>query len=109
MTDAAGRVKSIEANLFLKEMDRNTYQQRCVGKCGEVGDEGGHLIASSLGRAGDRINLVSQASALNRIGWRKMENEFAKALQEGKSISVKIDLSYLTSIGVSPNQCAAVR
>ncbi|WP_425612578.1 DNA/RNA non-specific endonuclease [Xylella fastidiosa] len=47
--------------------------ERCVRKCGEVGDEGGHLIASSLGRAGDRINLVSQASALNRIGWRKME------------------------------------
>ncbi|AIC13789.1 DNA/RNA non-specific endonuclease [Xylella fastidiosa subsp. morus] len=73
MTDAAGRVKSIEANLLLKEMDRNTYQKLCVGKCGEVGDEGGYLIASILGGAGDRINLVPQALALNRIGWRKME------------------------------------
>lgn len=35
-------------------MDRNGYQQARTGKCGNVGDDGGHLIASSLGGAGDQ-------------------------------------------------------
>ncbi|NBI36336.1 hypothetical protein FUT69_03715 [Xylella taiwanensis] len=104
VTDTAGRVKNVQADLTSKKMDRNTYQQRCMGKCGELGDEGGHLIASSLGGAGDRINLVPQAEILNRSGWRKMEQQFNQALQDGKSVSVKIDLGYPATGGVRPNK-----
>nr|WP_252374380.1 DNA/RNA non-specific endonuclease [Hydrogenophaga sp. 2FB] len=57
-------------------MDRNGYQQACAGKCGEVGDEGGHLIAAALGGAGDRINIVPQDSTMNRGEWRAMEREW---------------------------------
>ena len=40
-------------------MDRNKNQQRNAGKAeNATGDDGGHLIASSLGGAGDRINMV---------------------------------------------------
>ncbi len=76
-------------------MDRNTYQQSCVGKCvNATGDDGGHLIASSLGGAGDRINIVPQASTLNRGDWKAMENQLRDELKAGKTASVKIDVGY---------------
>ncbi|WP_204313119.1 DNA/RNA non-specific endonuclease, partial [Stenotrophomonas maltophilia] len=56
-TDGQGRVNQVEGQLSLKTMPRNTSQQTGVGKAvNAAGDEGGHLIASALGGAGDRIN-----------------------------------------------------
>jgi filamentous hemagglutinin len=84
-------------------MDRNTYQQACVGHCGNVGDDGGHLIASSLGGAGDKINIVPQASTLNRGEWKSMENLLRKELEAGKTVTVKIDVGYPPGGGARPN------
>ncbi|MGY0619423.1 hemagglutinin repeat-containing protein [Lysobacter sp. A378] len=103
VTDTTGRVKSLDGELSLTTMDRNTYQQCATGKCGDVGDEGGHLIASSLGGAGDRINIVPQASTLNRGDWKRMESELRQALKDGKSVHVKIDLDYPSNGGKRPN------
>ena len=55
-------------------MSRNTYQQSVVGKSGEAADQGGHLIASALGGAGDKINLVPMDKVLNNGEWKQMEN-----------------------------------
>lgn len=85
-------------------MDRNGYQQCVTGNCGNAGDEGGHLIASSLGGAGDKINLVPQAATLNRNDWRDMEKYFAQQLKDGKQVTVKIDVGYPTGGGVRPNE-----
>jgi filamentous hemagglutinin len=104
ITDDAGRVKAVEGSLSLDKMDRNGYQQICAGQSGCVGDDGGHLIASSLGGAGDRINIVPQAATLNRDDWRAMEREFAGYLKEGKSVTVKIDVGYPASGGVRPSE-----
>jgi hypothetical protein len=104
MTDASGRVSEVEGKLSLTTMDRNTYQQCAAGKCGEIGDDGGHLIASSLGGAGDRINIVPQASTLNRGDWKAMENELCNALRDGKSVSVKIDVGYPVGSRARPNE-----
>ncbi|WP_374013819.1 DNA/RNA non-specific endonuclease [Pseudoxanthomonas koreensis] len=104
VTDTAGRVKGVEGELSLSKMDRNAHQQCVVGKCGNAGDEGGHLIAASLGGAGDRINLVPQASTLNRGDWKAMENHLRRAIDNGQSVSVKIDLSYPSSGGSRPNR-----
>jgi filamentous hemagglutinin len=103
ITDDAGRVKAVEGTLSLDKMDRNGYQQFCAGKSGCVGDDGGHLIASSLGGAGDRVNIVPQASTLNRGDWKAMELELAGYLKEGKTVSVKIDVGYPASGGVRPD------
>ncbi|OUL97935.1 hypothetical protein A8M77_34285 [Variovorax sp. JS1663] len=103
VTDASGRVNKVEGTLSLNAMERNGYQQCAVGKCGAPKDEGGHLIAASLGGAGDKINIVPQASTLNRGDWRAMENEFRNALKEGKTVLVKIDLGYPAG-GVRPNE-----
>ena len=90
-------------DLDLKKMNRNTYQQCVTGKCGDAGDQGGHLIAATLGGAGDRINLVPQAATLNNGPWKTMENEFKAALDAGKTVSVKIEVRYPPGSGVRPN------
>lgn len=74
-----------------------------VGKCGNPGDEGGHLIASSLGGAGDKINIVPQSQLLNRGDWKAMENSLRKELEAGKNVTVKIDVDYPPSGGSRPS------
>lgn len=69
-----------------------------------MGDDGGHLIASSLGGAGDRINIVPQAATLNRQDWKDMENYFRSELQAGKAVNVKIDVGYPASGGGRPSE-----
>lgn len=104
VTDTTGRVKEVSGTLDLTTMDRNLYQQCTTGKCGNVGDEGGHLIASSLGGAGDKINIVPQAATLNRGDWRDMERYFKQELDAGKAVSVKIDVGYPPGGGVRPSE-----
>lgn len=108
VTDSVGRVKEVSGELKSIKMDRNGYQQRCVGKCGAVGDEGGHLIAASLGGAGDRINIVPQNSVINRNDYRAMEKELSEAVSSGKKVSVKIEVGYSGSNGVRPNSFQVV-
>ena len=84
-------------------MDRNGYQQLCAGKSGCVGDDGGHLITSSLGGAGDRINMVPQAATLNRGDWKAMENELRDFVSAGKNVTVKIEVGYPAGGGVRPS------
>jgi DNA/RNA non-specific endonuclease. len=102
-TDGQGRVAQVEATLDLNKMDRNSYQQCVVGKCGNPGDEGGHLIASSLGGAGDKINIVPQSQLLNRGDWKAMENTLRREMEAGKTVTVKIDVSYPPAGGVRPS------
>jgi hypothetical protein len=84
-------------------MDRNTCQQCATGQCSNPGDQGGHLIAATIGGAGERINLVPQAATLNNGPWRVMENEFKAAIEDGKKVSVKIEVGYPPGGGVRPS------
>ena len=103
ITEGSGRVKEVTGTLSPSTMDRNTYQQGCAGRSGCAGDDGGHLIASSLGGAGDRINIVPQAATPNRQDWKDMENFLRNELKAGKSVTVKIDVGYPASGGVRPD------
>ncbi|WP_213716197.1 hemagglutinin repeat-containing protein [Cedecea lapagei] len=93
-TDDLGRTSSVEAKLSLNTNDRNTYQQCKAGKCGISGDEGGHLIASIFNGPGEKINLVPMNGNLNKGAWKKMENDWAKALKDGKEVNVNIQPIY---------------
>ncbi len=85
-------------------MDRNEYQQGCAGKCGNAGDEGGHLIAAILGGAGDRINIVPQSQTLNRGAWRDMEKSLKQELDTGKTVTMKIEIGYPQGGGTRPSE-----
>jgi hypothetical protein len=103
ITNASGKVNYVEADLSKITMPRNTYQQSVVGKSGEAADQGGHLIASALGGAGDKINLVPMDKVLNNGEWKQMENTLKKALENGQNVSMKIDLKYPSSSDVRPS------
>jgi hypothetical protein len=103
ITDASGRVNHVEADLTGVTADRNGYQQRVVGNSGEINDQGGHLIAATLGGAGDRINLVPMDKVLNNGAYRAMERNLQRAINEGKIVSVRIDVSYSAGGGTRPN------
>jgi len=80
--------------LSLSKNDRNTYQQCKAGKCGNSGDEGGHLLASIFGGPGEKINIVPMDGNLNKGAWKKMENTWANALKDGKKVDVNIQPIY---------------
>ncbi|WP_242685673.1 DNA/RNA non-specific endonuclease, partial [Photorhabdus sp. RW14-46] len=93
-TDGLSRPVHIETSLHLSKNDRNTYQQCKAGKCGNPGDEGGHLIASIFGGPGERLNVVPMDGNLNKGAWKQMENSWAKELKAGKRVDVKIQPRY---------------
>jgi filamentous hemagglutinin len=93
-TDSLGRVEKVEADLSGIVRDRNKYQQCQTGKCGLDADEGGHLIASIMDGPGERINMVPMDGNLNKGNWKRMENIWAKAVDEGKAVKVQIEPIY---------------
>ena len=104
MTDALGRVSKAEGLLDvsnLRKMDRNTYQQLVAGKVGGEGYEGGHLIATLFGGAGEKINLIPQLAAVNRREFRVLEREWADAIRAGKDVKVEVSPVY-TGAGKVP-------
>lgn len=97
VTDAAGRVTRADATLDLAKLgsgDRNVYQQVVSGRIGGEGYDGGHLIGTLFGGAGERINLVPQLSSVNRGDFRVMEKEWADALVAGKTVKVEVSPAY---------------
>jgi DNA/RNA non-specific endonuclease len=94
VTDGAGRVTRAEGLLDMSKADRNTWQQAAAGHAGGEGYDGGHLIATLFGGAGEKINLVPQLSTVNRGEFRVMEGEWAKAVLEGKKVTVEVTPIY---------------
>ena len=80
---------------YTEEGIRNLKEQRESGGEGrQEDDDGGHIIAKVLGGAEGAENLVPMRRTINRGDYKKMENEISKALQEGKKVTIHIDLEY---------------
>ncbi|EOO20509.1 DNA/RNA non-specific endonuclease [Bacillus cereus] len=94
-TDSQGRVASCEGSLQLGDGKRNNYAQRVIGGNDRLDDDdGGHLIATIFKGSGNMDNLVPMNSNLNRGEWKKLENEWANALNDGDKVRVKITPNY---------------
>ncbi|MBQ4862746.1 DNA/RNA non-specific endonuclease [Pseudoalteromonas sp. MMG013] len=98
-TDDHGRVINVTGNTDKGvKLDRNNYQQTKMGHDGNNQDhqlhDGGHLIATHLGGAGDKINLVPMTRDLNRKIYRAMERFLGKELKAGKEVYVDIKVGY---------------
>ena len=95
-TDEYGR--KVECNAepeYTEGGTRNTKEQKeSGGEERQENDDGGHIIAKILGGAEGDENLVPMRRTINRGDYKKMENEIANALQEGKDAAVHIDLKY---------------
>lgn len=95
-TDANGNKVSCDSNpKYTEEGSRNMKEQKeSGGEERREDDDGGHIIARILGGAEGEENLVPMRRTINRGDYKKMENEIAKALQEGKKVTMHIDLEY---------------
>lgn len=95
-TDENGNPVSCDSEpSYTEEGSRNLKEQRESGGEGrQEDDDGGHIIAKVLGGAEGAENLVPMRRTINRGDYKKMENEISKALQEGKKVTIHIDLEY---------------
>ena len=94
-TDELGRIKAAQGDLRLEAGKRNNRDQLKAGYEDRLpGDHGGHLIANIFGGSGELDNLVAMDAIVNNSRYRKIENQWKNALQEGKEVNVTIDIVY---------------
>ncbi|URJ35163.3 DNA/RNA non-specific endonuclease [Paenibacillus polymyxa] len=93
-TDGLGRLNKFETdNLQLtKRESRLDHNPKTPGK--KDGDHAGHLAGDRFGGSPELDNLVSQSRKVNLSQYKKIENQWAKALKDGKEVKVKVDIEY---------------
>ena len=93
-TDANGRISNWSTdNLQLTERDgRLNYKSDTPGKI--EGDHAGHLAGDRFGGSPELDNIVSQSQNVNLSHYKKIENQWAKAISEGKEVTVNVDIKY---------------
>ena len=93
-TDEAGRLSQFKTdNLQLTERDKRLrHNPNTPGK--QEGDQAAHLAADRFGGSPELANLVSQSSHVNLSEYKKLENEWAKAIKEGKNVQVEVNVLY---------------
>jgi hypothetical protein len=95
-TDDLGRLVQATGDLELEAGKRQRPDADRVRKmiASDFRDQAGHLIAARFNGPGDNWNMVPQDQNLNVSEWKIMENEWAKALDEGYSVHVDIAMNY---------------
>ena len=58
------------------------------------GDQGGHIIGDRFGGVGGFENLIPMTSKLNQGDYKRMENDLAKAVADGKTVFLRVDMQY---------------
>ena len=95
-TDKNGNIVSCDADpKHTEDGERNQKEQKeSGGEDRKEDDDGGHIVARILGGAEGEENLVPMRRTINRGDYKKMENEISKALQEGKEVTLRVELEY---------------
>lgn len=98
-TDSKGQLAEASGDLRLSKAKRNKGQQRNVGNSSNISsDHGGHMIGAQFDGLGEGpLHMVPQSNALNNgkgSGWTAMEREWAKELNDGNLVSVKIEIDW---------------
>lgn len=95
-TDEQGRIIRCEAT-----PKRSTENPRDVNAQLQAGgedrrssDQGGHIVGRDLNGDGGAGNLVAMDSKINQSDYKRMENDIKATLDEGKDVTVTIDISY---------------
>lgn len=95
-TDELGRLKEWDAeDLHLTDrVKRLKHDPNTPGKIKGV-DHAGHLADDRFGGSPLRDNLVSQLSGVNLSDYKKLENQWVKAIDKGKDVSVSVKINYI--------------
>lgn len=89
------RIEKFETdNLQLTDRtERLNHSKNTPGKVkGE--DDAGHLAGDRFGGSPKIDNLVSQLSDVNRSQYKKIENKWANAIDEGKNVKIDVEIKY---------------
>src|SRR5699024_5718822 len=93
-TNELGRIKEFSTdNLQFTESDKRLrHNPNTPGK--QPGDHAGHLAGDRFGGSPDLDNLVSQLSSVYLSAYKKVENQWATALRDGKQVTVNVKINY---------------
>lgn len=93
-----GRTVAVKATLTevttgAKRSSSETTAQSKTAAKGKSDDVGGHIIGHRFIGDQGAINMFPQNVRFNNSAWKKMENEWAAAIQSGKQVVVDIKLT----------------
>ncbi|GFN31598.1 DNA/RNA non-specific endonuclease [Paenibacillus xylaniclasticus] len=93
-TDNLGRIEKFSTDelMLTAREERLPHDSNTPGK--EPGDHAGHLAGDRFGGSPEIDNLVSQSSKVNLSQYKKIENQWAKAIEEGKHVKVNVEIKY---------------
>lgn len=95
-TDENGRIISCEAKpVRSPENPRdNEAQRQAGGENRRPNDQGGHIVGRDMNGDGGIGNLVAMDSKINQSDYKRMENDIKSALDEGKEVTTKTEMTY---------------
>lgn len=95
-TDENGRIISCEAKpVRSPENPRdNEAQRQAGGENRRPNDQGGHIVGRDMNGDGGLGNLVAMDSKINQSDYKRMENDIKSALDEGKEVTTKTEMTY---------------
>lgn len=95
-TDEHGRIVSCEAipKRSPENPRDNEAQRQAGGADRRPNDQGGHIIGRDMNGDGGIGNLVAMDSKINQSDYKRMENDIKEALDEGKDVTTKTEISY---------------
>lgn len=95
-TDEQGRVIQAYGELRLTDDPQRDgkAQREAGGAARQPGDDGGHYIGTRFGGSPGAENLSAQNQVVNRSDYKRLENSWARDLQQGNRVFVNIESSY---------------
>jgi len=93
-TDELGRITKCEADQLQKttRIERLPHNANPPGKT--KGDHAGHSIADRFGGSPEVDNIVAQLENVNLSSYKKLENMWATAIQNGSNVKISIAIEY---------------
>lgn len=95
-TDEKGRIIKCEGKpKYSPENTRdNKAQQEAGGDDRKPNDQGGHIIGRDMNGDTGIGNLIAMDYRINQSDYKRMENDIKDALDEGKDVTTKTEITY---------------
>ena len=95
-TDEQGRVVQAYGELRLTDDPQRDgkAQREAGGNARQPGDDGGHYIGTRFDGSPGAENLFAQNQVVNRSDYKRLENSWARDLQQGNRVFVNVESSY---------------
>lgn len=93
-TDECGCLKEFTTKelAFTQRPSRLPHNPQTPGKL--PGDHAGHMAAHRFGGSQELDNLVSQSAKVNLSTYKRLENQWARALKIGKEVAILVEIDY---------------